>query len=405
MKPLDVAIVGAGPYGLSLAAHLRQLGLEFRIFGQSMQSWREHMPADMLLKSDGFASNLYDPSGQVTLQSFCAERQLPYARIGWPVPLATLVAYGQEFQQRVVPTLEDETVEELERTDTGFVLRLAGGETVHARRAVLAVGMTHSAYVPPALADLPPALASHSSAHRHVDRFAGQDVTVIGGGASALDLAAFLKDRGAEVRIMVRAPRLHFNPHPQVDRPLWQRIRYPESGIGSGLRGRLYCDAPALFRYLPESARFRIVRTYLGPAGGPHVKDRIVGRVPVMLSCRLESAHESSGRVALRFAEANGTSREIATQHVIAATGYRPDIHRLPFLSEKLRSEIQVAGHSPVLSAWFESSTPGLYFIGLASANSFGPVMRFMFGAGFTARRLSRHLMRAAARRQHARGR
>jgi thioredoxin reductase len=405
MKPVDVAIIGAGPYGLSLAAHLRESGLDYRIFGKPMQSWRENMPADMLLKSEGFASNLDDPSGTVTLERFCAESNLPYAHVGLPVPLSTLVAYGLAFQQRMVPALEDRTVESLDRTSDGFVLHCADDETVHARGVVLAVGMTHCHYMPAVLAHLPPALASHSSAHRQVDRFRGQDVTVIGGGASALDLAAFLKDRGAQVRMVVRAKSIHFNPHVRRDRPLWQRLRYPESGIGFGVRARLYCDAPTLFHYLPPPARFGIVRTFLGPSGGFHVKDRIVGRVPVMSACKLESAREDGGQVNLRFAGPDGSTREFTTQHVIAATGYRPDVQRLPFLSDRLKSEIRVAGEAPALSASFESSVPGLYFIGLAAANSFGPVMRFMFGASFTARRLSRRLLRNAASRQRIRGR
>lgn len=405
MQPVDVAIIGAGPYGLSLAAHFRELGLDYRIFGKPMQSWRENMPADMLLKSEGFASNLDDPSGQATLERFCAEGNLPYADVGLPVPLSTLVSYGLAFQQRIVPALEDRTVETLERTPGGFVLRCADDETVHARSVVLAVGITHCHYTPAVLAHLPPALASHSSAHRQVDRFRGQDVTVIGSGASALDLAAFLKDHGAEVRIVARAKAIRFNPHARRDRPLWQRVRYPESGIGFGLRARFYCDAPTMFHYLPPPARFMIVRTFLGPAGGFHVRDRILGRVPVILACKLESAREQGDHVNLQFTGRDGSTRELTTQHVIAATGYCPDVQRLPFLSDELKSEIRVAGQAPALSASFESSVPGLYFIGLAAANSFGPVMRFMFGAGFTARRLSRHLLRTTTRRQRVRGR
>ena len=57
----EVAIVGAGPYGLSLAAHLHDRQIDFQIFGKPMEFWRDHMPKGMHLKSDGFASNLYDP--------------------------------------------------------------------------------------------------------------------------------------------------------------------------------------------------------------------------------------------------------------------------------------------------------------------------------------------------------
>jgi hypothetical protein len=83
--------------------------------------------------------------------------------------------------------------------------------------------------------------------------------------------------------------------------------------------------------------------------------------------------------------------------HVIAATGYRPALERLPFLDAQLRGQIRTAGGAPVLSDAFESSVAGLYWAGLASANSFGPLARFAYGAGFTARRLARKL---AARRE-----
>ena len=65
---IETAIVGAGPYGLSIAAHFRSRGIPFRIFGRPMDSWLAHMPKGMMLKSDGFASNIYDPDGLIYLK-------------------------------------------------------------------------------------------------------------------------------------------------------------------------------------------------------------------------------------------------------------------------------------------------------------------------------------------------
>jgi hypothetical protein len=83
---------------------------------------------------------------------------------------------------------------------------------------------------------------------------------------------------------------------------------------------------------------------------------------------------------------------ELLTDHVIAATGYRVDIGRLDFLSDNIRASLRFIENAPALSQNFESSVSGLYFVGLASTHCFGPVMRFLFGAGYTARRLSEHL-------------
>jgi hypothetical protein len=395
-SPVDVAIIGAGPYGLSIAAHLRARSVAFRIFGSAMHSWRERMPAGMLLKSEGFASNLYDPSGCFTLKRFCAQMDLPYADIGLPVPLSTLTAYGLAFQQRMVPELEDKTVTALRRSSSGFILRLADGETAAARRVVMAVGMSYFHHVPPSLAQLPPQLVSHSADHRDLRRFKGQDVTVIGGGASALDVAASLCDCGSKVRLVARRRSIHFNPRAEASRSIWKRIRYPVSGIGFGLRSRFYTDAPMLFHCLPEEIRLRTVHSYLGPAGGHHVRDRIIGRLPLVLGSTLDRAEACGGRVKLRLIGCDSIARELTTDHIIAATGYEVDLRRLVFMSERLRSQLRSVAQSPVLSTDFQSSVPGLYFVGLASANSFGPMMRFMFGAGYTARRASRHLARDA---------
>jgi hypothetical protein len=393
----DVAIVGAGPYGLSISTHLRARGIPFRIFGSPMYSWREQMPAGMLLKSEGFASNLYDPAGSLTLKRFCADMGLPYADIGLPVPLSTQVAYGLAFQQRMVPELEEKMVSALCLSDGRFRLRLSDGEMALARRVVVAAGISHFRNVPRSLIDLPRELGSHSADHHDLARFQGRDVTVVGGGSSALDLAAALYDCGAQVRLVVRRSSIAFNPYAEADRSLWKRIRYPVSGIGFGLRSRFYTDAPMMFHFLPEETRLRIVRTYLGPSGGHYLRDRIIGRVPLMLGLAPHSAETCSQGVKLRLVDKNATFHDLTTDHVIAATGYRVDLRRMTFMSNELRGQLRSAEHSPVLSTNFESSVPGLHFVGLTSANSFGPMMRFMFGAGYTSWRLAKHLAHGLA--------
>ena len=139
---LELAIVGAGPYGLSIAAHVRRLGVPFRIFGRPMDSWRDHMPKGMMLKSDGFASNISDPDLNFTLKHFCHERGLSYSDDKLPVPLETFTAYGLAFGERMVPELENKLVVRLDRAPgEGFDLELEDGERVTTRRIILAVGI------------------------------------------------------------------------------------------------------------------------------------------------------------------------------------------------------------------------------------------------------------------------
>ena len=396
---LDTVIIGAGPYGLSIAAHLRRQGIPFRIFGRPMDSWLQHMPKGMMLKSDGFASDIYDPERAFTLRQFCAERGIAYADAGLPVHLETFGAYGLAFRDRMVPELEDKFVVNVDRAAGGFTLRLDDGETFQARRVVVAVGITHFEYVPENLAHLPAEFLSHSARHREVEPFRGRSVVVIGGGSSAMDLAGLLHEAGANVQLVSRRGELKFHSQPTgKPRSWWQKIRHPQSGLGPGLRSRFFADAPGAFYYLPERLRLEIVRKTLGPSGGWFIRDKVIGKVPLHLGCTPQAAEVRNGRVYLTLQAADGSKQEIVTEHLIAATGYKVNLDRLRFLSPEMRSKIKVVQGTPILSSTFESSIPGLYFAGVAAANSFGPVMRFAFGAGFAARTVTSALAKSASR-------
>jgi hypothetical protein len=395
---LETAIIGAGPYGLSIAAHFRRRGIPFRIFGRPMDTWLNHMPKGMMLKSDGFASNLYDPASAYTLGRFCAEQGIEYGDTGVPVRLETFNSYGLAFQSRMVPELEEKAVVGVEDATQGFRLLLEDGETVATQRVVLAVGITHFEYIPSALSTLPAEFLSHSARHSEVATWRGRSVVVVGGGASGLDMAGLLHEAGADVQLVGRQKELKFHTAPSgKSRSWWQQIRHPKSGLGPGLRSRFFSDAPWAFRYLPENLRLKIVRRALGPSGGWFIKDKVTGRVPVHLGFSPDHAEIENGKVRLHLRAADGTERDILAEHIIAATGYKVDVSRLRFLSSEIRSRLESVDGSPLLSSSFESSVPGLYFVGIAAANTFGPVMRFAFGAGFAARRLSATMSKAMA--------
>src|SRR5579864_1460478 len=273
----DVAIIGSGPYGLSLAAHLKARGIEFRIFGRPMDTWLTQMPRNMRLKSDGFASSLHDPAGSFTLRDYCQQAGLPYADIGLPVPLTTFADYGLEFQRRFVPELEQKGVASLTPSSEGFEIGLEGGDIAMARRVVVAVGISHFQFSPPALSELPEEFVTHSSRHRTFERFQGREVVVVGAGASALDVAAELHRAGASVQVVARDSTIHFhNPPGPFPRPLLARLQAPMSGLGPGWRSLLCTSAPLLFHKMPEQFRVKVVRRHLGPAAGWFIKEEVV---------------------------------------------------------------------------------------------------------------------------------
>jgi thioredoxin reductase len=361
-----------------------------------MKMWASQMPKGMCLKSEGFASTLYDPASAYTLKTFCEEKNIPYQDLGLPVKLETFVAYGQEFQRRMVPELEDRNVVSVERSGDGFEVEIESGETLWARRVVVAAGISHYRSLPEALTGFPLRYISHSSDHNDTYRFSGKDVTVVGAGASALDLAALLNKVGAKVRLVARAAKVHFH-NPPGPRPFLERIKNPMTGLGPGWKSLACVKAPLVFHKMPLAFREKVVQKHLGPAPAWFVRESVEGKIEFDLSTNIEEAKIVGDRVRLHLRGPEGP-RVIETDHVIAATGFRTDMKRLKFLSPELQAEIRTANGSPVLKPSFESSVKGLYFVGSTAANSFGPLLRFAYGAGFTARHLSRHLGRVTRR-------
>ena len=388
----DVAIIGAGPYGLSCAAHLKARGVDHAIFGPPMRMWRDNMPAGMFLKSEGFASSLYDPRADLPLRRFCSERGLPYADVNIPVALDTFIEYGLEFQARFAPHLDQRLVKRLARARGCFVLRLDDEGEISARRVVLATGIDHYRHIPATLAHLEPHLLTHSADYGDVKRLAGKRIAIVGRGASALDLAVLSHEAGAEVHVVARAPTIAFHPPPPPRRGPRTRLRYPISPVGPGWRNVFYCKLPGLFRLFRVDQREEQVRTWLGPAPGWFIRQRAEGKFPVHLGWHIAGGEAAGGGVKLSLRQGDGRAQTLQVDHVVCATGFKTDIARLPLLDEPLKRAIATLHGAPLLSANFESSLANLFIIGPSAALTFGPVMRFAVGAKYTASRLGRHL-------------
>lgn len=395
MNDVDVAIVGAGPYGLSLAAHLRNLGVEHQVFGTPMSFWRDSMPPGMELKSEGKACDLSDPRGEFSIRHYYNEISRPFVgRV--IVPAETFSAYAVEFQRRFVPEVDHRNVAHVTRVGDRFLLRLQDESRLRASRVVVATGIRDYHHIPDAMAALPKEFVTHSVEYGPVGRLAGQKVLVVGGGASAVDLAWAIHRHGSDVSLVCRQPRIKFHPEPQP-RSWLSAIRSPDSPIGGGWDLWSYANLPNLFRYLPELTRKRIVATALGASPGWFMTDRVPGRVPIFPGLQVLGADVVNGRINLMTKGLDGQLETLTADHMVAATGYRVDIGKLPFLDQALKNGVRTSGGAPVLSVDFESSEPGLYFVGASSAATFGPVMRFVAGADFTVRRLSRRLEFARA--------
>lgn len=382
MSSRTVAIVGAGPYGLSAAAHLRAAGVNVHVLGNEMSSWRD-MPRGMLLRSPWRASSISDPDGSLSLAAFEADRGAPLDR---PIPLADFVHYGHWFQRRAVPDLDHRRVLRVRRDGDSFELDLSDGEALQAGEVVMATGLATYSHLPDVLAGLAPGRLTHTHDVTDPGDFSSQRVLVVGGGQSAFETAALVHEAGAEVELVMRKPRVNWLTRSAFlhggDGAL-RRLLYPDTDVGPPILSQIVAHPP-LFRRFPYGLQRRIAYRSIRPAASDWLRPRLADAT-VTTGRGVLSARESEDGVVVTLDD--GSERTV--DHVLAGTGYRLDVRAHPLLAPELARQIATKDGYPRLSHGFESSVGGLHFVGALAAISYGPVMRFVSGTTLTSAELA----------------
>jgi cation diffusion facilitator CzcD-associated flavoprotein CzcO len=383
----DVIVMGAGPYGLSVSAHLQGCGLKVATFGKPIHFWRNHMPQGMLLRSYPWATNLSDPEKKYSIEQYFLHKGLEAV---YPLPIETFIDYGLWFQENAVPNLDQTYIANIDRKDNHFLVTLEDGRVVESKAVVMAPGLHYYFYCPPEYKNLPSSLFSHSADHVDLNIFAGKRVAVIGRGQGALENAALLHEGSADVYVISRSP-LKWLPGGNGNNPTWrQKLRSPRAALGNGWKNLFLEKFPYLSYYIPVATRYRVFDHHHGPIGASWLKSRILGQFPVKEQIQVTKV-EAVNNIA-RLTLSDGEVLEV--DHVILGTGYRTDVNRLPMLDASLRKAIQTDEGFPVLNHWFESSIPGLYFVGYSSLRSFGAFYRFVAGVGAASHRVSKAIAR-----------
>jgi cation diffusion facilitator CzcD-associated flavoprotein CzcO len=384
-QDVDIAVVGAGPYGLAAATQLTKAGFAVRVFGEPLQFWREQTPRGMLLRSPYEGSNIGENRGPLTLQAFEVDQHRPLSR---PVAASDFIDYGLWYQERVVPDLDRRDVRRVEQVPGGFRVVADDGEPIAAGRVVVAAGVGTFGWRPPQFASLAPSRASHTLDHADLAKFAGCRVTVVGGGQSALESAALLHEAGSDVDVLVRAGSvvwLHMRPWLHRQWPV-SRMLYAAPDVGPAGISHLVAR-PRLYRSMPRRAQDRLGPRVIRPAGARWLISRLE-HVPIRAGVEVTDAAPAGQGVRLSLTD--GTERTV--DHVLLATGYCVDLSQYAFLAPVLLARVATTNGWPRLSKGFETSVPGLHVLGAPAAWSHGPLMRFVAGSGFAARSLARGL-------------
>src|SRR5579863_3929306 len=329
----EAVVVGAGPYGLSVAAHLRHAGIAAHVFGEPMAFWRKNMPRGMLMRSPWRATHFSDPDGAFSLDTYASTHGVdPKERL----PLEAFIAYGEWFQQHTVADIDRRAVRRIDAARDGFRLMLDDGEILNADRVIIATGLRNQEYRPLPFNDVPVTLASHTSAHPDLSVFRGKRVAVIGRGQSACESAALLAESGAEVEIISRGD-IHWlgvSPNGAAPRTLSRRLREAmasPSEVGPFPLSWLV-EVPGVVRHMPAALRDEFSRRCLKAAASGWLKPRFA-KVRCNPGRTILGARALGDRIALDL-----DAGERVFDRVLLGTGYRVDIARLGVLAPDRKS-------------------------------------------------------------------
>jgi hypothetical protein len=384
----DVAIIGAGPYGLSAGVHLKARGMAVRVFGEPMEFWAHKMPEGMLLRSPRVASNLSDPDRAFTLEAYeAASKKEPCA----PLPLDTFVEYGRWFRHQLNSDLDQRTVQRVERDEPGFRLTLQDGTEIRSTRVVIAAGVGPFRKKPAVFQNLSPQQAIHCYEGRDIRKFEGKRVAVIGAGQSALESAALLHEAGAHVEVIARQAEFKWiGQHSWLHHmgPLSSML-YSSHDVGPLGISRLVAY-PKLVSYIPLGIRDKIRTRAVRAAGSRWLPARLAN-VRLTLTRSVLEAKTIGDEITIKLDD--GSERRV--DHVLLGTGYQVDVSRYDFLPADLTRDVAQFDGYPKLGNGFRCSVPGLHFIGATAARSFGPLLYFVAGTEFASRELTSHLSRS----------
>ena len=376
MNQVQLLVIGAGPYALSIAALARERGIGSVVLGRPMGFWRENMPAGMFLRS-GPDWHL-DGAAVHTLEAYLEDQGIRPGEVD-PIPIGVFLDYAAWFKRAKGIEVREEFVDTLVKADGRFEATLRSGERIRADAVVAAPGIRHYASVPGWASSLPPGLAAHTCDLVRFDDMAGARVLIIGGRQSAYEWAALIREHGA-----ARIDIVHRHDIPRFERVSW---KFVDAHVEQTLAVHGY------WRNLPKSEQDAVARRFWE-----------VGRLTLeyWLTPRLawDGIHRWPGTEVVEVTPVGddklrvllSNSAGLAVDRVVFGSGYRADLTKVPYLAGVLK-HVKVSNGFPVLDEAFQTSLDGLYVTGFSATQDFGPFFGFVKGSPAAATLIVRHLL------------
>jgi FAD-dependent urate hydroxylase len=357
----DLLILGAGPFGLALAAYAQEQGIAHQVVGVPMGFWRNNMPEGMLLRSTCDWS--LDPLGIHSIDAYL-DKLGKRCRQVEPLSRDFYLDYASWFQEQKAIRSIDRRVTSLVSDRADLIAITENGGRIRSRCVVLAIGFGNFAHVPPELAPMFPRDRYHHTCDL-VDfrQLEGRRVLIIGGRQSAFEWTALIREAGAEA---VHVSYRH-------DTPLFTTSDW--SWV-NGIVDRMSAD-PGWYRRLSAEEKVQLNRRFW-EEGRLKLEPWLASRIDHPTIRLHPNTQVKDTRVGDSGIHVTLDNEEVLTvDEVVFATGYRVDLQRVPFLANGLLSSLQVRDGFAELDVQFQTNVPGLYITSLAATRDFGSFLAF----------------------------
>jgi len=349
LADFPVAIIGAGPYGLALANYLTASGIPFIILGKPMELWRNHTFDSMNLRSDYATSEIEHPNHKYRFERFCIESGVLITDLAGQLSVSIFRQYIDWCFAQFSFAVKQQYVSSISTSAKGYQIETDQAESFTAQNVVLATGIAHHLHTPTAFRSHTGIV--HSYHTREIQSLRDRKVLVVGSGQSAAESIAVLLDNNNQVEWYTRTDPVYFSEPLNLPKWLFNQI----------------VRLPRFIRSLNPALIQRSLSLFSATTITPNLKSRVT-TIPHHKNLPDLGSYDT----------------------IVTATGFRYSLSDLPFLSKSIKSGIRQRFNYPVVSKRFESSMPGLYFSGAITEPFFGPPMKFMIGARYSAAVLAR---------------
>ncbi|MDW7691569.1 NAD(P)-binding domain-containing protein [Flammeovirgaceae bacterium SG7u.111] len=359
----DLIIIGAGPYGLSLATIAKAKGLKYLVLGKPLEFWDNNMPKEMILRS-GKGWHI-DPLEVHTFQKFLLERS--YDDLNY-FSKKIFIEYGRWFLAKKQLNIAEEYVLNINREDSIYQLDTSDNNTYISSAVVVAIGAKYFYYIPKDIvSNIPANFYSHTCHTIDFHGYANKRILVVGGRQSAFEWATLLTENGCE-KVTLSYP----SSTPSFSKSNW--------GIADELVKK-YEENPNWYYNLSQEKKSKIDQSFWKEGRlkiEPWLEERLKkDKYVAYPNSRVTSCTQKGDFLEIQI-DADIT---VKVDHILFATGYKVDIARIPFMkNSNIVEGIDTINGSPVLDENYQSNQKGLYFTGISSTKSMGLFFGFLIG-------------------------